>query len=436
MKRLIVLISVVLLGTTGFAHAQKVNEAALSKKIATAETASKDPKKNTKPAAWLALGSAYLEAATATTTAVFPGMDEMTAQLTIGKTDGKPASVKGVDYKVLTYPYMELYYKTDGLLDHWIVTKQVFTGDLDKAADAFAKAYSLDKSNNTVKTATEGTKAVVDAYKKWANNEYTQSNYKAAAGYFGKAFDVSKGPVLNMIDSVACYNVGVLSKVAGDYETGAKYLEQSIAQGYVVGGDAFHHLAACYNQTGKSEQAKQLLMDALTKYPQNTGIIESLLNVYATTGEDPTEIIPSVNAAIAANPTNPDLYVGLGRVYEKMGRYDDAIQAFQKTVELLPDNFIVNRNLGYAYTQKADDLATQLNAKRFTSQSAYDTELKKVYEVYQSSLAPLEKAYKLDPKDVATVELLKNVYFRLRDEAPEMMAKYNEYNTLYKSMQE
>ena len=35
-----------------------------------------------------------------------------------------------------------------------------------------------------------------------------------------------------------------------------------------------------------------------------------------------------------------------------------------------------------------------------------------------------------------TVELLKSLYFRLRDESPEMMDNFNKYNELFKSMQQ
>ena len=59
MKRVVVLISVALLGSMGLAQAQKVNEVALTKKIEKLEADSQDAKKNGKSALWLNLGKTY-----------------------------------------------------------------------------------------------------------------------------------------------------------------------------------------------------------------------------------------------------------------------------------------------------------------------------------------------------------------------------------------
>ena len=66
---------------------------------------------------------------------------------------------------------------------------------------------------------------------------------------------------------------------------------------------------------------------------------------------------------------------------------------------------------------------------------AFDEDLAKVNNMYSKALAPLEKAHSLNPKDVSTVELLKNLYFRLRDESPANMDNYKKYNELLQSMQ-
>lgn len=435
MKRLVVLISVALLGTMGSARAQKVDEAGLTKKIDKLEADSKDPKKNAKAALWLNLGKAYYDAGAAITSQLFRGMDELTAQLTIGKLDGQPKTVEGKEYKVFNYPYADLYF-SDGVMHFWEVTKPVFVGDLDKAAAAYQKAYDMDKSNSTVTKAKEGMQSVVDAYKQMADNEYVRRQFKAAANYFAKAYDLAASDVLGKIDTLSGYNAGLLATVAMDYPMGEKYLKAAIDNGYTMDGDVYYYLSICYNGENKTNEAKEVLQTALAKYPKNTKIIEGLLNVYANTGEDPTAIIPQVEAAIAADPTNPELYAGLGRVYEKLGKLDEAISAFQKAVELLPNDFGTNFNLGLTMIKNADDLAKQLNEKRFTSQDAYNAELAKVYAAYQAAIAPLEKAYSINPQDAASVELLKNVFFRLRDESPSMMENYNKYNELFKSMQE
>lgn len=435
MKRVVVLISVALLGCMGFAQAQKVNEVALTKKIEKLEADSKDAKKNGKSALWLNLGKTYYEAGVSILSQVYRGMDEVYAVLTFGSAEETTKTVEGKEYKVSSYPYVDLYFD-NGLLAFWEITKPVFEGDLDKSAEAYLKAVELDKSSGTMEKAKEGIQAVVNAYKQIADNEYARRQFKPASIYFAKAYDLASGSVLNKIDTLAGYNAGLLATVVMDYPMGEKYLNEAASHDYTMDGDVYYYLSICYNGENKTEEAKTVLQDALAKYPKNTKIIEGLLNVYANTGEDPTSIIPLVESAIAADPTNAELYAGLGRVNEKLGKLPEAIEAFQKAAELLPDDFSTNFNLGLTMIKYADEQAKILNEKRFTSQDAYNAELAKVYEAYGKSIAPLEKAHSINPEDIASVELLKNVCFRLRDESPSMMENYNKYNELFKSMEE
>ena len=63
-----------------------------------------------------------------------------------------------------------------------------------------------------------------------------------------------------------------------------------------------------------------------------------------------------------------------------------------------------------------------------------DAAMKEVDQAYVDILAPLEKAHVAKPDDPTTVELLKSVYFRLRDTSPAMMENFKKYDELFKSM--
>ena len=86
--------------------------------------------------------------------------------------------------------------------------------------------------------------------------------------------------------------------------------------------------------------------------------------------------------------------------------------------------------------RSADNMTTEFNGKSFTSREERDAEMAKLNAEYAKALAPLEKAHSINPEEPITVELLKSLYFRLRDESPEMMDNFNKYNELVKSMQQ
>ena len=76
----------------------------------------------------------------------------------------------------------------------------------------------------------------------------------------------------------------------------------------------------------------------------------------------------------------------------------------------------------------------EINAKQYSSQAAYDADLEKVNVIYMEAIPYLEKALELKANDPSSLELLKSICFRLRDEEG-MMDKYNKYNELYKQVQ-
>ena len=78
-----------------------------------------------------------------------------------------------------------------------------------------------------------------------------------------------------------------------------------------------------------------------------------------------------------------------------------------------------------------DALNKEFNARPYSSQAAYDADLKAVNEVYMDALPCFEKALAIKPNDPDTLEVLKSLCFRLRDEEG-MMDKYNHYNALFK----
>ena len=90
----------------------------------------------------------------------------------------------------------------------------------------------------------------------------------------------------------------------------------------------------------------------------------------------------------------------------------------------------VDESLGLSQAQVGDS-ADGLDDLDLLVANGYDTDLKEVNAVYMEAVPWFEKAYELKKDDVNTLDFLKSICFRLRDEEG-MMDKYNKYNTLLK----
>ncbi len=437
MKRLLVLASIATMGVSGTAFGQSgVNESNLMQKVSKAEAATQDPKKNTKAATWITFGDANYNATIAPISSLYRGLSEIDLIYLMGKNDQSTDTVSGIPMTKASYDYVDVYL-SNGIVSFWKEKKTINPGGLEKAKDAYMKAYELDKDNAaTVKKVQQGLTNVYNWYKQIADNNFTQQNLPVAAAEFAKAYDLLQEGVITAADTTSSFNAGLIYAILKDYSNGEKYLSAALKDGLAKGGDTYYYLNLCYAGEGKNAEAKQVLMDGIKAYPMNSKLVEGLLSVYAATGEDPNEIIPLVHEAIQNDPKNPELYAGLGRVYDKLGQPDKSIEAFKQALALAPDDFATNYNIGLMLIKRGDEANNALNDKMFTSTESLKAEEAAVNAMYAEALAPLEKAHELQPDDITTVELLKNLYFRFRDDNAQYMEKYKHYNELLESMQQ
>lgn len=432
MRRLALLVAVAIMSTTAMVKAQqvKVDDESFKKKIAKSDTDIKDAKKGARPSTWIDRGKLFKELNDAPTAGLYSGMDEKAASIMFGKSTNSNQKVGEKEYKKMVFPTFTAY-AANNVIACWLPTHELSRGALDESAKAYKKAYEIDKgSASKVK---DGLTAIANAYRQDAANYYALEMFKDAAQAFANAYEVGLNPAVNTIDTASVFNAGYLFTVSLDFENGVKNLKIASEYGYDNDGDLYYLMYHCYSGLKDIDNAKAILMRGLAKHPKNNKIVEGLLSVYTTGGGDPKEIVPIVMESIKNDPKNPELYSGLGRIYDKLGEPDKSIEAFQKAAELSPKDFGSNFNLGLLLIKKGDDMNSQLSKKVFPSQAEYNKALAEVNAPYAAAIIPLEVALSLNPKDVVTVELLKNVCFRLRDE-PGIMDKYNKYKEMFDAM--
>jgi Flp pilus assembly protein TadD len=128
-------------------------------------------------------------------------------------------------------------------------------------------------------------------------------------------------------------------------------------------------------------------------------------------GED---ALAKINKTIAADPTNSNLYAVRGSMYDQQKKTDLALADYRKSVELDPNNFDAQFNLGVSNYNRAADAytkASKMDLKTYqVSGKKLEAEGKKYF---QASVPYFEKALELQPEDRNTLSSLQKVYFRL-----------------------
>ena len=442
MKRMIWVALAAVLLAAPVAQAQKVNKSAIVAKLEKSDADVADAKKSAKAATWLNRGKAYYEAATAPTKDVFVGMEGMMLKLTAGEPKTvEAATLAGREYEAWAYPYFTAYLQ-GGKVVTWSQKKSIVANAIPTAIEAYNKAYELDaKQAAKVK---EGLQQISDFCSQAGNTGIDAGRYTDAADAYMLAYKAQESPAYGNADPQLVYYAGYLYTMDGpqnpaSFVKGAEYLNQALALGYAdEEGSIYYYLFHCYygqKETDKAfvMKAKDALLAGIEKFPKNERILEGLMQLYtAEEGVgDPADLVAMIDKSLAENPENAELWFGRGRVFYALKNYDESISSFKKVVELQPEVFEGNYYLGVFYTLKGDALNKEVNERPYSSQAAYDADLKAVNEVYMAAVPCFEKANEIKPNDPDTLEFLKSLCFRLRDEAG-MMDKYNTYNALYK----
>ena len=442
MKKTILTALAALLVAVPAVQAQKVNKEALLSKIEKSDADIANPKKQTKAATWINRGKAFYDAAAAPTANLFVGMDATMLELAEGKPEATgEETLLDKTYTAWTYPYYTVYIK-DGKVAAWKQTQWVMKDAAAKAIEAYAKAGELDpKSAPKVK---EGLKQVSDLCSQAGNVGLDTGDYAAAAEAYATAYDAQSVPAFGQADPALLYYAGYLLAVDGaknpaSFPKGAEYLNKALDKGYAdEEGNLYYYLFHCYYGQREADhenimRAKEALLAGIQKFPKNQNILDGLMQLYTSEKGvgDPADLVSLIDNAIKESPDNVDLWFGRGRIFYALKNTDESIASFQKVVDLRPDMFEGNYYLGIFYTIKADDMIKEMNEKQYSSQAEYDKDLKAVNEVYLIALPWFEKAHEINPEDVNTLDMLKSVTFRLRDEAG-MQEKYETYNELYK----
>lgn len=446
MKKMIVTALAALLLAVPAVQAQKVNREALLGKIEKSDADIADAKKGAKAATWMNRGKAFYEAAVEPTKNLFVNMEAAMLKLAVGDPQKvEPATVSGTQYEAWIYPYFTAYVK-DGKIATWKQTEWVLKDAPEKAIEAYNKAAELDPK--VAPKAKEGLKQISDFCSQVGNAGLDSGDYVAAADAYAMAYQAQSSPIYGDADPSLLYYAGYLRTVDGStnpasFVDGIKYLNEALAKGYAdEEGNIYYYLFHCYYgqkdaDKGNVIKAKDALLKGMEKFPKNSRILEGLMQLYTSEEGigDPADLVSMIDGALAADPQNVDLWFGRGRIFYAMKNPEESIASFHKVVELKPDMFEGNYFLGVFYTIKAENLLTEINAKQYSSQAAYEEDLKAVNAIYKDAIPWFEKAHALNPSDVNTLDFLKSICFRLRDENPDMNKKHETYNALFKQAQ-
>ena len=321
--------------------------------------------------------------------------------------------------------------------------KKLSKDPLSVAWDSYQKVIQLDDKNKFEKDLkTQYANLVIDftnqgvvCYNQGMKTDDTK-DFKDAVNNFKRVLEINESPLgTQKVDTTVIYNAGVAAHKAGDLDEAIKFYKKSLELNYEAGkiyamvanillGQSRAANEAGDSVTGKAKQedAVNLLHEGHKLYPDDNYMLVELINYYLM-GDTPAKAEEFLDAAIKQEPNKAEYYRAKGSLYEKLNQPEKAEAMYIKTLELNPNDFFAQYNLGNIHLNRV--IEDHKVVQDIVDAKEYNAALDKVMEKYEAVIPYFEKALELNPNDKNTLTTLKELYFRLRTKNKVYQEKYD-----------
>ncbi|GAC1302161.1 MAG: hypothetical protein NVSMB24_06280 [Mucilaginibacter sp.] len=308
------------------------------------------------------------------------------------------------------------------------------------ASEALKQAKLADTKNENAKLINEATIRLERYQLNSGVNAY--QNKKYAEAY--KSFDNYR--MLSPEDTTAIFYTALAATNAGT--TDPKYYQYAISNynklvttKYSKNPLAYLDLSAIYLHVKDTAGALKAVNEGVAKYPKDSELRKRQIEIALQTGKQ-NDIISSVETAIANDPKNKTLYYYSGLTYSQIADGDNASAAkakdaatkasmhqkavenyakaadmYKKAIEIDPNYFDANLNLGYVLMRPAIDTFNAANNLPANRQKEYDQQIAKAGAQFDVAKPYLQKAVELNPKSVDALTNMMNYYRGKKDNA-------------------
>ena len=327
--------------------------------------------------------------------------------------------------------YIDIYWSQDEIY------KNLDPDALNKAYEAYTKATELDTKNNYTIDILQRMPIVAQAYFDDGAIKYnlgigaveqhdsilTIKEFKDAVNSFKKAYEIYNEA--GTIDTLSLYYIAYTANLAHDYELALDKFNTLIEYDYPEPG-IYSTISKIYlDYKDDSVKSEEYLKLGMQKFPGNEHLLFAAINFYLERDKT-AEALDLLEIAAKLEDVNETIFYAIGVQYNKIvedtnqsneardNAFENAVNAYKNALEINPDYFDPNYNMGALYVNKAIAIFEIANQLPFDATEEYNTMKEEADNYLSLSLPYLEKALELQPDDISTLGSLKDIYTRLK----------------------
>lgn len=281
---------------------------------------------------------------------------------------------------------------------------------LNIAMECFSKVKSMGKENSSyVIFADQQINNLYNSIINKGASAYNDNDYESAYKAFGNALKVIPG------DTTALLYGAVSAQQAEMFDESLDFY-QMMADNGTAKVENYKTMIFIYrNEKDDLESVLRVVTQGIEAFPQNKDLIQEKITTLIML-ERADDAKSELEAAISNDPTNSLYYYFLGYLYDIEENSEKAVEQYEKAIELNPDYYDANYNLGVVHYNVGRDLLSELNNLSLADYRLKEEDYVKRSNVhFEKSLPYFEKAVELNPdEEIQLLETLQGVYLRLK----------------------
>jgi tetratricopeptide (TPR) repeat protein len=394
-----------------------LNYSGLENKLKKSDSDIQDPKKNAKAKTWTSRATLLVNMYNVHNDILTKGMDPVSVKLFM-KDPKEIKTVQDGSDKIEEYVYerVTLTFR-NGVLENWTETKKIHPDPLNEAITAVNEAVKTNLDGKADKDIAEAIVSLKLALELEAVMDYDKKNFKASHETFIKLLDLNKLPQMNnQIDTIYIYYAGRAAFEDKNYAESNRLFEEAAANKLE---DPFLYVfrKQSYFASGDTAKGFAVISEGFKKFPENQSILIELINYYMVTNQT-DDALQKLAIAKAGDPQNVSYVFAESSLYDRMGKYEDAERSYKTCIEMDPNFFDANFNLAVLYFNQAVKIYE--DASKISDNTEYEKVKTEGDNMLLKATPYMEKAHEINPKDRASLETLKTIFYRLK-----MTDKYN-----------
>lgn len=302
-----------------------------------------------------------------------------------------------------------IYHALSGLKD-----PQYSKDAASETVNSYQKAMELDTKGKFKSEITNGLTLIQNPLYTSSFEKYKAGEYKAAYEGFSQCLAITE--LSNKIHGTAVIDTAIIqaSTVSADLAG----LKSEAKTGYekLIGlkfndPSVYQSLARIYMDEGNETKASEILDSGAKLFPDSVPLIIESINILLKNNK--AELAKEkMETALKLDPSNATIHMALGTIYETQKDMAKAEESYKQALNVKPDYFDANYNLGSLYYNGAVEKVKAMNELPISDQVNYDRLKKESNDLFTKGLPYFEKALKLNGKDKNTLIALKEIYAR------------------------